>query len=444
MVLTSSSDYRLRTREQIENIEQTMLAPYACQSVGAHATRRYAEPEHAYRTCFQRDRDRIIHSRAFRRLKHKRQVFLISESDHYRTRLTHTLEVAQLSRTMARALGLNEDLVEAIALGHDVGHTPFGHLGETVLDQVMRGQRPIGGTGQEADLGGFKHNYQSLRVVDLLEKKYVFPGLNLSAQVREGLIKHTRILRGRFKFPDFNYDGLRFDSDMASTLEGQVVAICDEIAQRTHDLEDGVRAGLVEWKQVAELEIVRMVARNLPPQTPGNEDDVKVAMVVRALINYLVDDVIGETLKNIAGFERKKKRLKDFDEELVRFSNTVQPLQKQLNKFIYREIIDFSRVRWSDELGEKLLFRMFEAYCLHPELLPERVVLGAGLKGKTIDSITLPAQRKEYEVFFRHVCDYIAGMTDNYALREAQKLANRGKLAIDDLNVGLALGDIPK
>ncbi|MFQ6116194.1 MAG: dGTP triphosphohydrolase, partial [bacterium] len=215
----------MRSRQEVEALEEKVLAPYACRSRGAHKTRRFEEPEHAYRTAFQRDRDRIVHSRAFRRLKHKRQVFLTSESDHYRTRITHTLEVSQLSRTMARALALNEDLMEAIALGHDLGHTPFGHLGEVILNEIMVGARTFAGQVQVRNSGGFKHNYQSLRVVDYLEKKYAFKGLNLTAPVREGILKHTRLKKGSFEFPNFDYEGIHFERDFATTIEGQVVAI---------------------------------------------------------------------------------------------------------------------------------------------------------------------------------------------------------------------------
>ncbi|HDP99425.1 MAG TPA: dNTP triphosphohydrolase, partial [bacterium] len=253
--------FLLKDRKYYEQIEETVLAPYATKTVGANDTRVYPEVEHAYRTAFQRDRDRVVHSRAFRRLKHKQQVFLISEGDHYRTRLTHTLEVAQLSRTMARALGLNETMVEAIALAHDLGHTPFGHVGEIVLNQILTGTDDLNGLLNKKNIGGFKHNYQSLRVLDKIEKKYEFDGLNLTAPVREGVLKHTRLLKGQYQYPDLYYDGLYFDTDNATTLEGQVVAICDEIAQRTHDLEDGIRAGLVELEHVRENKIIVSVEK---------------------------------------------------------------------------------------------------------------------------------------------------------------------------------------
>ncbi len=435
--MPASTRFTLVTRETQETQENSQLATYAVRSRGAHQSRLHQEPEHPYRTAYQRDRDRIVHSRAFRRLKHKRQVFLTSESDHYRTRITHTLEVAQLSRTMARALGLNEDLVEAIALGHDLGHTPFGHLGEVILDNIMTGKRLFSGQKDPITFGGFKHNYQSVRVVDELERKYPFKGLNLTSSVREGILKHTRLKRGSYDFPDFRHEGLHFQQDMATTLEGQVVAICDEIAQRTHDLEDGVRAGLAPLDQVRELRIVKTVeaqfglAGDVAAQEPGRY----VGTLIRALINFFMDDVLQVALRNIADFERRKQRLQNFDEELLSFSAELDPLQNELNKFIYQEIIHFSRVKWSDELGEKLLFRLFEGYHNHPEFFQDAVSLnGDGLqKHKMVGE---QADARSY----RAVCDYIAGMTDSFAFREAERLARAKVIKIDDLKLESAHG----
>ena len=446
--MKNRSSLKIRNRQYLEAAEKSSLALYAKASEGSHATRRFEEPEHPYRTAFQRDRDRILHSRAFRRLKHKRQVFLTSESDHYRTRITHTLEVAQLSRTMARALGLNEDLVEAIALGHDLGHTPFGHLGEVILNQVMSGEKTIVGQEPTQNFGGFKHNYQSVRIVDHLEKKYTFDGLNLTAPVREGILKHTRLRRGRFVFPDFHYDGLRFEHDAASTLEGQVVAICDEIAQRTHDLEDGMRAGLVDVQKVRRLQIAKLVHGRVGLDDLEDTEPILYRdLLIRGLINYLVDDVIQNTLKNIKRFVDSEGRLYGFDEEIVGFGAKADPLQKQLNKFIYKEIIDFSRDDWSDELGEKLLFRLFEAYFLEPDLLPDYVLSRYFHKGHdsfTSTSSAIPAGRLDQiqkdAAFSRIICDHIAGMTDHFAVQEAKRLARLNKFEADDLRLELALG----
>ncbi len=443
-MLTNSPVFKLASRKDFEGLENRTLAAYAKQSAGGHESREHEESEHIYRTSFQRDRDRIIHSRAFRRLKHKRQVFLTTESDHYRTRITHTLEVSQLARTFARALCLNEDLAEAIALGHDLGHTPFGHLGEVVLNDIMSGARRLPAQPAEIHLGGFKHNYQSVRIVDSLERKYSFRGLNLTAAVREGILKHTRLRRGAYDFPDFRYEGLAFEQDMSITLEGQVVALSDEIAQRTHDLEDGIGAGLVELSQVAGIPLVGQIVRQLKLDLGLTEKhELYQGLIVRALINLLVGDVIGETLRRLQDFFDRKARLQDFDEEIVSFSPKVDPLQKELNKFIYQEIIHFSRVKWSDDLGRKLLFRLFESYHLHPDLLP------AALLEKELEvpearfqqapgETTVALQRNP--AFYRAVCDYIAGMTDSYAIREAERLARLDKLKIDDLKIEFARG----
>ncbi len=433
--------YQLYTRQDLEQTEAAALAPYATPSQGSHGTRRIDESEHAYRTAFQRDRDRIIHSRAFRRLKHKRQVFLTSESDHYRTRITHTLEVAQLSRTMARALGLNEDLAEAIALGHDLGHTPFGHLGEVVLNEIMTGQRLFAGRSAAVNFGGFKHNYQSVRIVDDLERKYGFPGLNLTAQVREGILKHTRLRRGSFAYPDFHYDGLRFEQDMSATLEGQVVAISDEIAQRTHDLEDGIRAGLTNLKQAAEVTLIRQIVDELAIDVNEAADNqIHENLVMRELINRLVEDVITTTLGRVSSFMDGNGMTNQFSEELVSFSAELDPLQNELNKFIYQEIIHFSRVKWSDELGGKLLFRLFEAYVLDRTLLPEPILTNELGLQQTDPPASLSADEQSQAVFFRVVCDYVAGMTDAFAVREAKRLAKLGRLKIKDLKIEDALG----
>lgn len=446
-----NSKFHLRNRAELETLEVKTLAPYAKKSRGAHKTRLYEEPEHPYRTAFQRDRDRIIHSRAFRRLKHKRQVFLTSESDHYRTRITHTLEVSQLSRTLARALGLNEDLVEAIALGHDLGHTPFGHLGEAILNQIMTGAKSFKSQILSQNFGGFKHNYQSLRVVDYLEKKYTFQGLNLTAPVREGILKHTRLKRGDFEIPNFCYEGLNFDLDQATTLEGQGVAICDEIAQRTHDLEDGIRAGLVELEQVRELPIVQNLEKKLKIQNLLEEDKfLYLGLLIRGLINLLVDDVIKQTLKNLSVYWQRKEKLQDFDEEIVCFSHKINPLQKQLNKFIHKEIIEYSRSNWTDEVGEKLLCRLFEAYFLNPELLPQYVLARYFNEKEELFSSELLLDEKKHlamqkdNYFIRIICDHIAGMTDNFAVREAERLSRMQKIQIYDLHLDLVLGKEPE
>jgi dGTPase len=420
--------FSLRTAADWQKFESQWLAPYARSSAGAHATRRVDEKEHEYRTAFQRDRDRIIHSRAFRRLKHKRQVFLITEGDHFRTRLTHTLEVAQISRTMARALGLNEDLVEAIALGHDLGHTPFGHLGETVLNEILQGRDTLDGFLDGSSFGGFKHNYQSLRVVDVLEQKYEVAGLNLTAPVREGILKHTRLKRGQYNYPAFDVSALAFELEAATTLEGQIVAIADEVAQRTHDLEDGLRAGLVEIEEVRQLEIVQHVESRLPiarllaeAQAASAEKsriDAKALsgdhylyrnQLINGLINLLVSDIIQQTLQQVEAFASQFKRLEHFSQELVHFSDEIDPLQRALNAFIYQRIIFVPSVQKADAQVRELLRALFKSYYQDPQLMP---VLG----WRDTAEIERP----------RQIADFIAGMTDNFVLREIERLRRKG------------------
>jgi len=420
-----ATQFVLRAAADWQKFESQWLAPYACSSVGANATRRFAENEHEYRTAFQRDRDRIIHSRAFRRLKHKRQVFLITDGDHFRTRLTHTLEVAQISRIMARPLGLNEDLVEAIALGHDLGHTPFGHLGETVLNEILQGRDTLDGLLDGSSFGGFKHNYQSLRIVDFLEQKYEFVGLNLSAWVREGILKHTRLKRGQYNYPAFNLESLAFELDAATTLEGQIVAIADEVAQRTHDLEDGMRAGLVGVEQVRELEIVKRVEERLPmsrllfssrPASSKDHDYLYRNQLVNGLINLLVSDIIQQTLQQIERFSIHLGRLSFFDEEVVRFSPDLDPLQKELNSFIFQQIIFVPNVQRADAQVREVLRALFRYYYEDHRLIHDVDIGCANLPDRP-----------------RLIADFIAGMTDHFVLAELERLRKRG-LAVPEFD----------
>jgi dGTPase len=411
--------FSLRTTADWQKFEFQWLAPYACSSVGANATRRFAESEHAYRTAFQRDRDRIIHSRAFRRLKHKRQVFLITEGDHFRTRLTHTLEVAQISRTMARALGLNEDLVEAIALGHDLGHTPFGHLGETGLNEILQGHDTLDGLFDGSSFGGFKHNYQSLRIVDMLEQKYEVAGLNLTAPVREGILKHTRLKRGQYNYPAFDVAALAFEFAAATTLEGQIVAIADEVAQRTHDLEDGLRAGLVKVEEIRRLEIAKLVEERLtiantafPATLTSNNGDHYLYrnQLINGLINLLVSDIIQQTLQQVETFAGRFNRLNFFDQELVRFGPELEPLQKALNAFIYQRVIFVPAVQKADAPVREILRTLFKLYYQDRQLMPQLPLL----------------ENSEEKSGPRQIADFIAGMTDNFVFREIERLRRKG------------------
>lgn len=418
--------FTLRDRKFYERLEHKTLAPYATTSENAHRTRRYQEKEHPYRTAFQRDRDRIVHSRSFRRLKHKQQVFLISEGDHYRTRITHTLEVSQLARTLAKALGLNEELTEAIALGHDLGHTPFGHIGEVVLNEILSGRDNLNGLLKGENIGGFKHNYQSLRVVDLLEKKYEFEGLNLTAPVREGILKHTRLLRDHYSYPEFYYDGLHFEQDMASTLEGQVVAICDEIAQRTHDLEDGVRAGLVELEQVIELDIIQQVEKKFELGKLFFTDRYTYRnKLINNLINFLIDDIIQTTLENINSFYTRKKRYHLFDEELVRFSQQVDRLQAQLNEFIYKEIIFKGKGHDINHTNKNILRTLVKIYLEDPSQLSNYIFKKVSNTEAMQTPRWVPTMGIKSNMSLRIIADHVASMTDRFAILEFEKHQNR-------------------
>lgn len=405
--------FKIQTVAERQEHEKTMLAPYAAFSNGPMSIRRRQEKEHAYRSAFQRDRDRIIHSHAFRRLKHKRQVFLITYGDHFRTRLTHTLEVSQIARTMARALRLNEDLVEAIALGHDLGHTPFGHLGETVLDAILQGSDTLDGALPPQNHGGFKHNYQSLRVVDCLEQKYEFPGLNLTAATREGILKHTRLKRHKYHYPDFDLSQLHFDADAATTVEGQIVAIADEVAQRTHDLEDGMRAALVEVDDVRELEIAVIVERELGlDQFLPQRQDIYVLRLINGLIEFLVSDIIEETLRRLGNSFSAESLPAFHAAEVVGFGEEMDGLQKALNKFIYDRVIYKPSVRASDVTATELLRGLFRAYVCQPGSRPRDYALHLHSQVDADDP--------------RHLADFIAGMTDNYAIAEGRRLLKLG------------------
>ena len=415
-------EFKIRDRKFYEELEDKNLARYAARAKVAHQTRIHPENEHPYRTAFQRDRDRIVHSRTFRRLKHKQQVFLISEGDHYRTRITHTMEVSQLSRTLAKALGLNEELVEAIALGHDLGHTPFGHIGEVVLNEILSGQDNLDKVLNGKNLGGFKHNYQSVRVVDLLEKKYEFDGLNLTAPVREGILKHTRLYRDRFAYPNFNYDGLQFDLDMATTLEGQVVAICDEVAQRTHDLEDGVRAGLAELEQIIELAIIKLVEQKYKLKSLFKNDRYTYRNeIIKGLINILVDDIVYTTLRNIENFYARKKRLQFFDEEIVRFSDAIDPLQFQLNAFIYKEIIFKGRGDDINHQNKNIIRTLFRCYAENPSRLSNYIFKRVSEIESNQNSEWNPTRGAKDNLSLRIIGDHVASMTDRFAVLEFQK-----------------------
>lgn len=428
------------TKRQLESFEDARLAVYAARASAATRRRRVApEPDGLdYRTEFQRDRDRIVHSKAFRRLKHKTQVFIPFEGDHYRTRLTHTLEVTQVARTIARTLGLNEDLVEACALAHDLGHTPFGHSGEKALNRILTGGEPAVSLPPTAvaAVGAFKHNYQSVRVVDLLETRYEEPGLNLTDETREGILKHTTWKRD-YPFPIASPEGLHLGS--GCHLEGQAVGWADEIAQQAHDLEDGL--GLVGIGKAEEIPLAREVVARLGARWRDASDPaVQRALLIRGLIHHLVTDLVVASRAAIErwltarkvttpeGFAAHRARLPG---SLVAPSREGERRYLELKEFVYRHIIHSRAVSQHDARAQLVVNRLFDAYARNPRLLPDAVLARvAALSGlpflrevplKKVEAV-IAGRFREEPALLRAVADHIAGMTDSYALGEYDAL----------------------
>jgi dGTPase len=376
----------IRTREAFEAEEAERLAPFAVHSRASRG-RVFPEEEHPYRTAFQRDRDRIVHSRAFRRLEYKTQVFVYHEGDHYRNRLTHTLEGGQISRTIARVLRLNEELAEAVVLAHDLGHTPFGHAGERVLDRLMEAA------------GGFDHNRQSLRVVDLLEDRYpAFRGLNLCYETREGILKHGC----RWEHP------LPVPETLAQpSLEAQVADVADEIAYTNHDLDDGLRSGLLRAEQLEDVALWRETREEVERRIGPAGERVLRAQVIVALINRLVTDLVWATAARLeAAGVASLDAVRRTPERFVGFSPETEKRKRELERFLARELYQHPRVVQVSARAERILGDLFEAYRRDPALLPPHVRERAGEDGE-----------------LRAIADYIAGMTDRFAMDEHARLA---------------------
>jgi dGTPase len=377
-----------RSREAMEAAERATLAPFA-QKSGDSRGRKYPEPRHEYRMEFQRDRARIIHSRAFRRLEYKTQVFLNGTGDHLRTRLTHSIEVASISRTIARALGLNEDLAETIALAHDLGHSPFGHSGEEMLAECMR------------DHGWFDHNRQSLRVVELLENPYPnFPGLNLTFEVREGLRKHQA-------FYDPSTPGE--EKCCCPSLEAQIADLADEITYYSHDLDDAVDFEILSAARLEENKIWRRTHQAVISRYPGAREPDLHKLIIRDIIDTQVGDVIKTSAQSIAdagvqSADDARRR----PAPLIRYSDDLLRANRELRKFLYQNVYYHPRVADVNRRACEMLRKVFEAYLADPERLGEAA-----------------AKRIEAEGLHRTVCDYIAGMTDRYLMDEYARIARR-------------------
>ncbi|MDD4956042.1 MAG: deoxyguanosinetriphosphate triphosphohydrolase [Candidatus Omnitrophica bacterium] len=372
-------------REDIEKRENEILAPYAMKSFLSQG-RQYKEEEHPYRTVYQRDKDRIIYSTAFRRLEYKTQVFVNHEGDYYRTRLTHTIEVAQIARTIARSLRLNEELVEAIALAHDLGHTPFGHAGEDTLAGLMEAH------------GGFDHNTHGLRVVDLLEKRHPdHPGLNLTREVRRGIISHST--------PFDEHRAASTDIECPWLFEIQVVDISDEIAYDNHDLDDGLKSGLLEETDLRGLALWDEVVSDIEKAYPGLDKDIRRAQIIRTLIDRQVTDAISSSLERItaSGID-SIDGLGGIREKMVNFSDSMNAKRKLLKDILSKKLYKNYRVIRMTKKASRFLESLFSIYCNDPDQLPPQALENIGERGK-----------------HRIICDYVAGMTDRYALDQYKK-----------------------
>ncbi len=372
-------------REKREELEDYCLAPYGIRSKDSKG-RKYPDDKPIYRTAFQRDRDRVLHTTAFRRLEYKTQVFLNSEGDYYRTRLTHTLEVAQIGRTVALALGANEDLEEAICLAHDLGHSPFGHSGEHILNQLMK------------DQGGFDHNKQSLRIVTKLENRFEnFPGLNLTWETREGIVKHET----EYDISDAN----DFDPELRGHLEAQIANAADELAYSAHDLDDGLHSGLISTDQLKDLELWKILIESVGWK--GNHlNELDRKRIIRRMIGIEVRDLIESTDKRI-----KKSAVNSVEElqklpyNVIGFSEELDQKNRELKDFLFKNLYKNYRVIRMQVKAEGIISDLFSAYEKNPLIMPTHIQAGIEKKGLQ-----------------RAICDYIAGMTDRFAIDEHQKL----------------------
>src|SRR5271169_1365550 len=379
------------------------LAPYASKPEESRG-RLYPEPEHPTRSAFQRDRDRIIHSTAFRRLTHKTQVFVYHEGDHYRTRLTHSLEVAQIARTVSRALGLDEDLAETLALAHDLGHTPFGHAGEEALNAEM------------APFGGFSHNDQTLRILTWLERRYAeFDGLNLTWEALEGTVKHNGPLRGPGIDRPLPSTIAEYDRRHPLALdtfpgpEAQVASLADDIAYNNHDIDDGLRAGLFTVADLAEVPLVGPIFREVATRYPGIEEPRLIHESIRRVIDHMVGDLIAETRSHLAGSgARSAAEIRALNAPVVAFSTEMRKNDRALKEFLSERMYRHYRVNRMSSKARRVVRDLFGLYLAEPECLP----------GEWRGLAVGPGDPRTARV----AADYLAGMTDRYALDEHHRL----------------------
>lgn len=370
------------------------LAPYAVTEAGSRG-RVHAEPSPGIRSEFQRDRDRVVHSTAFRRLEYKTQVFVNHEGDLFRTRLTHSIEVAQITRSIARALRLNEDLAEAIALAHDLGHTPFGHAGQDALNHCMK------------PFGGFEHNLQSLRTVDLLEEHYAgFDGLNLTFETREGILKHCSLPNAH----QLGELGRRFIEGTQPSLEAQLANLADEIAYNNHDIDDGLRSGLITLEQLEEVEIFASMRRVVERQWPGVSGRRLIHETIRRMINAMAVDLIDNTLRNIETHNVCVIAHVWCAPRLVTHSARFEPQMQALKRFLRDKLYWHYQVLRMTNKARRIITDLFEAFMADPRLLPPQY------------------QDRAKTDKARAIADYIAGMTDRYAIKEHRRLFMVGEI----------------
>lgn len=379
----------MMTREDYQRRESDALAPYATRSATSRG-RKNPEPECPFRTCFQRDRDRIVHCEAFRRLEYKTQVFVNHEGDYYRTRLTHTLEVSQISRGLARTLRLNEDLAEAIALAHDLGHTPFGHRGEATLNDLMAGH------------GGFEHNRQSYRVATLLERRYPeFSGLNLSIETLEGIVKHV----GEYDLPDT--EGLDIDAHGSPSLEAQVVCVADEVAYMNHDLDDGLESRMITFDDLTGVALWQEEHAEVMRAFPTCRPRIAKYQTIRRLIGRFVADIQEEAHRRLERHGiRSPEDVAGCPEPLVSFSDDLSRKTKELKDYLYHHLYRHYRVERMADKSVRIITDLFRTYLQNPRVLPP----------------SLERAIREEGGAHRRICDYLAGMTDRFALSEHAKL----------------------
>jgi dGTPase len=372
----------IETRTEQQNFEKTALAPYATLSAASHG-RRWPERDHPYRSPFQRDRDRVLYSRAFRRLEYKTQVFVNGTADHYRTRLTHTMEMTAVGRTLARALRVNEDLTEAIALAHDIGHSPFGHCGERELDRLME------------EHGGFDHNLQSLRWVEQLEHRYPgYDGLNLTWEVRAGLRKHIAARPGE------ELDGRPIGPFQC--VEAQIADVADDIAYQAHDVEDGLEAGLLNPAMLEPLALWQKAMERCAQFYPSLSAEQLPSYAIRYLMDLQVEDVLNTSAARLQTHAPQHvDDVMNAPERLVCFSEAMQAMLAPFRDFLFKNVYWHAEVHEANELGMRMMRRLFEHYLAHPETMGRRARARLDVDGP-----------------MRTVCDYVSGMTDRYAIEE--------------------------